>query len=361
LQSSSAATGLVIVLVGQGALTVESALFIVLGSNIGTCVTAVIACIGATVNARRTALIHLSFNIIGTVIFTVLLIPFSSYLINVLQALFDNPQMQIAWFHVLFNVTTTIVLLPCVNLLVKMASTVIRDKSDASAEERKLKYVDERLLKTPQIDMMQVKKEMDYMASLTKRNMDICFEAIYTGNESEGEELAENEEIIDFTNNTLTKFLINLSGSVDSADEKIIGSYFHVLNDLERIGDHAENFHEIGVGLKEQGLSFSERAIEDIKKLNEKIRRMFDIALNAFENRTSDELTELDALEEEIDDLKKKLSAEHFNRLAEAKCKVELSAWFFSTLSGIERVADHLVNVGFSIIDPTGDTDALSR
>jgi len=358
IQSSSAATGLVIIMVGGGALSVESALFIVLGTNIGTCVTAVIACIGATVNAKRTALIHLSFNIIGTIIFTVFLIPFSEYLVTALQTLFHNPQMQIAWFHVLFNITTTVILLPCVNLLVKMASALIKDKT-AKKEERKLRFVDERLLKTPQIAMIQVKSEIEYMASLAKKNTELCFDAIYTGSEAHGKELAENEEIIDFTNNTLTKFLISLSGAVDSADEKIIGSYFHVLNDLERIGDHAENFWEIGIGLKEQNLSFSDSAKNDIKKLNEKITLMFTYALDAFENRSTENLPALAKLEEEIDELKKKLSAEHFARLAESKCKVELSAWFFSTLSGIERVADHLVNVGYSIIDPTGDTDAL--
>ncbi|MBQ9116300.1 MAG: Na/Pi cotransporter family protein [Clostridia bacterium] len=360
IQSSSAATGLVIIMVGSGALTVESALFIVLGSNIGTCVTAVIACIGATVNAKRTALIHLSFNVLGTILFSILLIPFSGYLITALQSLFDNPQMQIAWFHVLFNVTTTLVLIPFINLLVKLASTVIKDKTEKTAE-RKLRFVDDRLLKTPQVAMLQVKQEIDYMAALARRNTDLCFETIYTGSEEHAAELSENEEIIDFTNNTLTKFLISLSGMVDSADEKVIGSYFHVLNDLERIGDHAENFFEIGIGLKEQSLSFSDAAKNDIRGMNEKIKLMFTYAIDAFENRSTEKLPELARLEEEIDELKKKLSAEHFARLAEAKCKVELSAWFFSTLSGIERVADHLVNVGYSIIDPTGDTDALKQ
>lgn len=360
IQSSSAATGLVIIMVGSGALTVESALFIVLGSNIGTCVTAVIACIGATVNAKRTALIHLSFNVLGTILFSILLIPFSGYLITALQSLFDNPQMQIAWFHVLFNVTTTLVLIPFINLLVKLASTVIKDKTEKTAE-RKLRFVDDRLLKTPQVAMLQVKQEIDYMAALARRNIDLCFETIYTGSDEHAAELSENEEIIDFTNNTLTKFLISLSGMVDSADEKVIGSYFHVLNDLERIGDHAENFFEIGIGLKEQSLSFSDAAKNDIRGMNEKIKLMFTYAIDAFENRSTEKLPELARLEEEIDELKKKLSAEHFARLAEAKCKVELSAWFFSTLSGIERVADHLVNVGYSIIDPTGDTDALKQ
>ena len=360
IQSSSAATGLVIIMVGSGALTVESALLILLGSNIGTCVTAVIACIGATVNAKRTALIHLSFNVLGTILFSILLIPFSGYLITALQSLFDNPQMQIAWFHVLFNVTTTLVLIPFINLLVKLASTVIKDKTEKTAE-RKLRFVDDRLLKTPQVAMLQVKQEIDYMAALARRNTDLCFETIYTGSEEHAAELSENEEIIDFTNNTLTKFLISLSGMVDSADEKVIGSYFHVLNDLERIGDHAENFFEIGIGLKEQSLAFSDAAKNDIRGMNEKIKLMFTYAIDAFENRSTEKLPELARLEEEIDELKKKLSAEHFARLAEAKCKVELSAWFFSTLSGIERVADHLVNVGYSIIDPTGDTDALKQ
>lgn len=354
IQSSSAATGIFITMVGAGALTVDTALFLVLGSNIGTCVTAALASIGASVNAKRTALIHLSFNVLGTIIFTIVLWPFKNVAVEILQTMLpNNPQMQLAWFHVIFNVVTTCILLPFVKQLVKFATFAIKEKPSAE-ESRQLKYVDERILKTPPIAMMQVKKEIEYMATLARENIESAFEAIYTGSDKNGKALYEKESVIDFTNHSLSKYLIKLSPLVSAGDEKKIGAYFHVLNDVERIGDHAENFHEIGVQMANEGLSFSEAAVAEIKSMHGKVLRMFEIASEAFDDTDSTRLAELTALENEVDGMKRELSANHFTRLAEGNCSVELSAYFFSTVAGLERVADHLINVGYSILNPTG-------
>ncbi|MBR2646157.1 MAG: Na/Pi cotransporter family protein [Clostridia bacterium] len=362
IQSSSAATGIFIAMVGTGALTIDNALFLVLGSNIGTCITAVIACMGAVVNAKRTALIHLTFNIIGTILFTAVIWLLNDEAVWVLQKIMPgNTQMQLAWFHVIFNVTTTIILLPFIKQLVAFATKVIRDKAPKADEEGQLKYVDERLLKTPPVAVMQTKKEVDYMATLAKENFGKAFEAIFGDTEKYAADIYANEKIIDFTNNSVTKYLIKLSPLVDGADERKIGAYFHVLNDLERIGDHAENFHEIGTQMKNEGLAFSAGAIEELKEMQGKVCRMFEIAVEAFESGESDGLDELTALENEVDGLKRTLSARHYARLAEGSCKIELSAYFSSTVAGLERVADHLVNVGYSVLDPTGSQTAAWR
>lgn len=354
IQSSSAATGIFITMVGVGALTVENALFLVLGSNIGTCVTAALASIGATVNAKRTALIHLAFNVIGSIAFTIFLWIFKDLAVSLLQGMLpNNPQMQLAWFHVIFNVTTTLLLLPFIKQLVQFAKFVIPDKSKAE-ETRQFKYVDDRLLKTPPIAMMQVKKEIEYMISLARENIENSFEAIFTGSDKNGKEIYENESVIDFTNHGLSKYLIKLSPLVSAGDERVIGSYFHVLNDVERIGDHAENFHEIGVQMENESLRFSETALDEIKTMHEKVMRMFEIASEAFDGASSAHLNQLTALENEVDEMKRSLSANHFARLAEGSCKVEHSAYFFSTIAGLERVADHLINVGYSVLNPTG-------
>ncbi len=358
IQSSSAATGVVITMVGTGIMPLDLALFIILGANIGTCVTALLASVGANANSKRVALIHFTFNLMGTALFTALIWIFKEYAVDLLVSMFpgNDPmslQMRVSVFHVIFNVTTTCVLLPFTKHLVKFSCLVIKDKK-ASEEIRSLKYVDERLLTTPPIALMQVKKEMDYMLLLVERNMSLSFSAMETGALENGDEVRRNESIIDYTNGALTKFLIKLSANASQSDERIIGSYFHVLNDLERIGDHAENFYEIGEEMLSKKIEFSEKARGDIKKMREGITEMLNISKDAFENLNKERLPKLLVLENEIDKMKKELTASHFSRLAEGNCSMEVSPYYSSAIAGLERVADHLVNVGYSIINPIG-------
>ena len=355
LQSSSAATGLVIVMVGNGAIDVSSALFIILGSNIGTCVTAIIASIGTTTNAKRTAFIHLAFNVIGTIIFTIFIWIFTPYIVSFLDAIFpNNGEMQIALFHIIFNVTTTLLLLPFIKWLVRLAELVIREKKKESAPAFTLKYVDDRLITTPPIALMQVKKEVEYMASLANENLERSFDVIFLKDKTKIDKVYEVEEHINFMNNALTKYLIKLSSLVNSDEEKIIGSYFHVLNDIERIGDHAENFLEVGIKLIENNLSFSKEGEEEVKTMYSKVLAMYDLAIEGFDDVKKNHLKELDKYEQQLDDMKDDLSSSHFDRLADGKCSIEMGDMFYSIISGLERVGDHLVNVGYSIFNPTG-------
>ena len=358
IQSSSAATGVVITMVGAGVLPLHMALFIVLGANIGTCVTALLASIGANANSKRVALIHFTFNTIGTIIFTAIIWIFKDPIVNLLISVFpgEDPmslQMRVSLFHVIFNVSTTLCLLPFVKQLVKYSCMVIKDKKEIS-ETLSLKYVDDRLITTPPVALMQVKKEIDYMMSLVEENIKLSFAAMDTGSVKHGDEIAKNEVIIDFTNSELTKYLIKLSANVEASDEKQIGSYFHVLNDLERIGDHAENFHEIGVEMLNKNITFTDQARTGINNMRDTVISMFGISKHAFENSHKDELSGITKLEQNVDNMKRELIADHFNRLAEGNCSVEVSPYYSSVVVGLERVADHLVNVGYSIVNPTG-------
>ena len=256
-------------------------------------------------------------------------------------------------FHVIFNLTTTLILLPFVKQLVNYSCLVIKDKTE-DEEKLTLKYVDDRLLSTPPVALMQVKKEMDYMLGLVEENINLSFEAMKNGTLTDGDRIKDNERIIDFTNGELTKFLIKLSTGASQHDEKIIGSYFHVLNDLERIGDHAENFYEIGEEMHGKEISFSDTARADIKKMSEHVLSMLDIAKDAFENLNRKRLPKLTELENEVDDMKQDLTASHYSRLAEGNCSIEVSPYYSSAVLGLERVADHLVNVGYSIVNPVG-------
>ena len=359
LQSSSAATGVVITMVGTKVMSLDLALFIILGANIGTCVTALLASVGANANSKRVALIHFTFNVIGTILFTAIVWIFKEPILDLLISAFPGSdpmslQMRVSLFHVIFNVTTTCVLLPFVKQLVDYSCHVIKEKKH-SETAHSLKFIDDRLLTTPPVALMQVKKEMDYMLGLVEENITNSFSAMISGELSPGKTIAENEATIDFTNGALTKFLIKLSPNVDQRDESIIGSYFHVLNDLERIGDHAENFYEIAAEMEKKGIHFSQKAQSDIQTMCETILQMLAIATRAFDSLSESELPKLAMLEEETDAMKKSLTANHFARLAEGDCSIDVSPYYSSAIAGLERVADHLVNVGYSIVNPVGD------
>lgn len=358
IQSSSAATGIVITMVGAGVLPLDLALFIVLGANIGTCVTALLASVGANANSKRVALIHFTFNVIGTALFTALIWLFRDPIVNMLVSMFPGNdamslQMRVSTFHVIFNVTTTCLLLPFVKHLVNYSCAIIKDKKEEK-ETLSFKYVDDRLLAMPHVALAQVKKEIDYMFSLVEENTRLSFESMASGSTAYGEQIQKNEEIIDFTNSALTRFLIKLSMDVEESDENVIGSYFHVLNDLERIGDHAENFHEIGAEMTGRDITFSDTARKGIVEMRDTVLKMFTISKDAFENLNKAELSELTTLEESVDGMKKSLIAGHFARLTEGNCSIDVSPYYSSVIVGLERVADHLVNIGYSIVNPTG-------
>ena len=359
IQSSSAATGVVITMVGTAVLPLDLALFIILGANIGTCITALLASIGANANSKRVALIHFTFNFIGTALFTAIIWMFKDPMVNFLVSMFPGDdamslQMRVSAFHVIFNVTTTVALLPFVKQLVNYSCLVIKDQK-AEEEKMTFKYVDERLLTTPPIALMQVKKEIDYMFDLVEENTRLSLVAMNMGSSEHDKTIRNNEKIINFTNNALTKFLIELSTTnMDQSNERIIGSYFHVLNDLERIGDHAENLHEIGIEMIDKKIAFSDKARKEISGMYDNIMQMFAVSKETFETLNRDKLPKLAVLEENVDIQKKELIASHFTRLAEGNCHVDVSPYFSSVIVGLERMGDHLVNVGYSIVNPTG-------
>lgn len=360
IQSSSAATGVVITMVGTGVLGLDLALFIVLGANIGTCVTALLASVGGSANSKRVALIHFTFNSIGTALFAALIWIFREPVTDLLVSFFPGDdamslQMRVSAFHVIFNVSTTACLLPFVKQLVSFSKAVIHDKKDTAAQTHTLRFVDDHMLAMPTVAVAQVKQEIGYMLQLAQENIKLSFDAMLTGSDKDNETITENEAIIDFTNSALSNFLIKLSSSaLDASSEAAVGSYFHVLNDLERIGDHAVNFMEISQEMEQKSLKYSDAALSEVQTMCNEVLSMFAVARNAFETANYELLPELTAYENRVDDMKKELTAKHYTRLADGSCSVTHSPYYTSTVAGLERVADHLVNVGYSISNPTG-------
>lgn len=367
IQSSSAATGIVITLLGTGLLDPAPALFIVFGTNIGTCITAMLASIGTSTNAKRTAIIHLLFNVIGCLI---VMIPFVVLhyigkgavigdIMKILAFGSELPARQIANFHTIFNVLVTLMLLPFTKWLVYLAQKIVPDKKVKETTEIKsgtqLEYLDDLILKTPPIAVAQVKKEVTAMCNLARENLATSIDAIINQDENKVEVVKKNEERIDFLNREITKYLVKISTlNISANDEKFLGSLYHVVSDTERIGDYADNFAEYVNRMKQSNLAFSQDAIEDIQDMYSKVDLLFRDSIYAFENRDVNMLEEVTRREQSIDDMKSKMMDAHIERLNKGLCNAEIGSIYYSLASSLERVADHLTNVAFSIRSLTG-------
>ena len=350
IQSSSAATGLIITLVSQGVLSVDDGLYIVLGTNIGTCITAIIASIGTSTNAKRAALIHLTFNLIGTVIFSLLLVFLNKYFVRLLSVMAPNaPAMQIAYFHIFFNMITTLLLMPFIKKLTWFATIVIRDM-EYDEEVLKLYYIDDRILHTPPIAVAQVLKEVLNMAEMARQNLDRSFNALTTGNVAEKDKILREEQKINFINRGVARYLVKMASlSLPTTDEKLVGSLHHVISDIERIGDYAENFLEDAEQMKDGGVEFTEAAIGELKEMYGKVTEMYRRAIKIFEYRDLSGLSSVDDIENQIDEMKILFEHTHIERLNAGACTVESGSHFYAVISALERIADHLTNVAYSI------------
>ena len=355
LQSSSASIGITVAMVGTGALQFEHAVYLVLGATIGTVVTLLIATIGGNVNVKRTGFIVLVVRICAALVALAIYWPLHGFINDGFHAVFgDNNALAIATFHVIYNVIFMIAALPFVGLLEKISVKVIRDKEQEKMRAS-LKFIDNHLLNTPTIAMMQVKREILNMMQLAKGNLKLGYNRLVYQDNANDKELVETEDKIDYINNEITQFLINLTHNVSLNDEKVLGSYFHVVNDIERIGDHAYNFYESSLKMVDNDLAFSDTAKKEFDSMYTVIEQMFELTLVIFHDRSKESLKKLHDLENQTDELKNQLSSAHYERIQKKTCHVENSPFYTTLVSELERVADHLVNIGYSIVNPIGD------
>ena len=353
-QSSSATSGIAIAMVSGGALGFNNAIYIVLGGTIGTVITTLIATIGSNVNAKRTAIICLIIRIFTGFVALAIYWPLQNVLGNALLTAFGSEALAVAMFLVIYNVVFMLAILPFVELFEKLSIKLVKDKDEEKMKEA-LKYIDKHLLNTPSVAMMQVKKEIINMMQLSYSNVKLGFKRMLEQDATNDKVIIETEDKIDYINNKLTDFMIELTHTVSMEEEKILGSYFHVVNDVERIGDHAYNFYEASMKMVDNDLAFSDIAKQEFKEMFDVIEKMFDMSFMIFDNGTRVNLRKLHDLEDKTDELKNKLSSAHYERIQKHTCKMENSPFYTSLVSQLERVADHLVNVGYSIVNPTGD------
>ena len=348
MQSSSAITGLVIVMVQGNSMEMGSALFIVLGANIGTCVTALISTIGTSLNARRTGIIHLLFNCIGTVIFTIFIWILKKQVIDLLGKITDKRAMQIAWFHLFFNVITTIILLPLIKFLVFIACKIIKEKNGKIESKKPIKafkYINKRFLFAPDIAAEQIKKEIKNMAELAKKNLDRSICELLEQTSEHIEEIAAREDLIDFLNIETTKFLVKLTPSLNENTAEDVSKYYHLLNDIERIGDHAKIILDESREMKNKGIKFSQEAVDEFRKVYEIIEKLFDLSIKAFDNNTHKGIEDHSSFLEQFKTMEKEYIQNHFERLAKGKCSMELGSYYTSAFAHFNSICSHLGNI----------------
>lgn len=351
IQSSSAMTGIVITFVGSGIMPLSTSLFIVLGANIGTCVTAILAALGGTANTKRAAIIHLLFNVIGTVICYPVLRFFADPISGFFLILSGGePKMALAFFHLAFNLLTSVVMIPFVKQFVFIVEKIVPKKFDGD-EDHSMVYIDERILSTPTVAVGQIRKEISVMAELARENLAIAVKALFEQDVKAGATVDKNEQKIDFLTKGISSYLVQISGhKLTEHDEKEVGTMHHVIADLERIGDHAKNISGYTQELADKKLALTEAAIEELKEMYAAVEKMFPIAIKAYITQITSGLRDVTELENSVDNMKELYASHHIARLNMGECTVDTGAVFFNVLVDLERIADHLNNVAFSVL-----------
>ena len=348
MQSSSAMTGLIIVMVQSKTMDMSHALFIVLGANIGTCVTALISTIGTTVNARRTGIIHLLFNIFGTILFTIVTWCIEDYIVKLLGIITSKPAMQIAWFHVLFNVVTTLLLLPLINVLVFLSTKIIK-KANEDIHNKNIskgfKYINNRYLSTPEIAVLQIKKEIKNMIFLSKLNLEKSVEELCKQLNEFVEEINTREDLINFLSIETTKFLVKLAPKLDEETSEDVSYYFHLLNDIATIGDHAKKISDNSIEMRKKKIKFDKDEIEEIFEIKKISDKIFDLSIKIFENNSNKDMTNFSELLEESKNIQKEADQKHFEKLQNKEYNKEVSSFYISTFSHFESICSHLENI----------------
>ncbi len=359
IQSSSVMTSIALAMVVTGLIGLDQGIFLTMGSNIGSCVVAIIAGLTSGRNAKRTALIHLLFNCSGVIIFLtayyiMTLVSGGSYSFATLfEALFPGvPQTQLAMFHTFFNVATVCIILPMNNLMVKLVCKLIPDSVDIhDKSECKLKYVDENMLSTPPLAVNQTKKEIIWMSELAMENFDRSLNIITTMDFRERELFDKVEDEINFINRALVDFVVKLSDKtgLNEHDHIYLSTTFRSIRDIERIGDYAENIVEYADDLRQTGDTFSEDALNEIAQLKVLVHNLYDKAIAAYRTEDLTVMAEANVIEEQIDDFTKMMEDNHISRLSAGVCTPNVGAHYLELSSNTERIADHLINVAKSI------------
>ncbi len=357
VQSSSVMTSVAITMVVAGLINLSQGIYLTMGSNIGSCVVAIMAAASSGKNAKRTALIHLLFNVFGVVLFLAIgqimgiaskgALTFGS----IFQGLFPKaPQLQLAMFHSCFNIICSLAMLPLTDKLVGLVTKLIPEQEEEDPDAPKLYYISDHLLNTPVIALQQLKNEIFNMAGIAMHNYHLALDMFATQNMKEEDLFMKNENELNFLNKELQEYLAKLSGTViNEEDAQFMARSFHVINDLERIGDYAVNIVQYTREMIEMGGKISDTAQHEIAELRKAVDDLYERSLWTYTESDMRTLGEAKVLEERVDDITDDMSQKHIERAQSGKCEIAIGAYYLSLISDSERIADHIYNMAKSI------------
>jgi len=352
IQSSSVTVSIVLLLANQDLLPLPITLYIILGCNIGACATAMLASMTGKKDAKRAALIHLLFNIIGTVIIYIALFVAGDQIVDLIKSISADNGRFVANAHTLIKIAQVIMLFPFTGWLVKMTYLIVpgEDQKVGYRESYQLKYIGDKVVFNPATAVVEVVKELERMASLAEENLNRAMNALITLDEEDIEEVYEVEKNINFLNHAITDYLVKINQTtLPIEDLNSLGALFHVVNDIERIGDHAENVADAARQRKEEGVSISKEAQKELGDMLEMVNKIIRYAVEMFAKSDETHMQEIITLEDQVDEKERELQKKHVERLTKGECSPEAGMIFSDIVSGLERVADHATNIAFAI------------
>lgn len=353
IQSSSVTVSIVLLLVSQGLLELPICFYIILGCNIGSCGTAILASLSGKKEAKRAAMIHFLFNVIGTaILYIILKIAMEPILNAIIDVSGGNAGRCVANAHTIFKVFQVIILFPFSNLIVKLTYLLVpgEDVKVGYRANFQLKYIGEKVIFNPATAVVEVINELERMASLAGENLNRAMNALITLDEEDIQEVYQVEENINFLNHAITDYLVKINQTtLPIEDLKSIGALFHVVNDIERIGDHAENVADAARQRKETGVVISKAAQHELGEMLDMVNKIIQYSVEIFANGNEQHLREVEALEDAVDAKEKELQKAHIDRLTKNECSPEAGMIFSDIVSGLERVADHATNIAFAV------------
>lgn len=352
IQSSSVTVSIVLLLANQDLLPLPITLYIILGCNIGACATAMLASMTGKKDAKRAALIHLLFNIIGTVIIYIALFVAGDQIVELIKSISADNGRFVANAHTLIKIVQVIMLFPFTGWLVKMTYLIVpgEDQKVGYRESYQLKYIGDKVVFNPATAVVEVVKELERMASLAEENLNRAMNALITLDEEDIEEVYEVEKNINFLNHAITDYLVKINQTtLPIEDLNSLGALFHVVNDIERIGDHAENVADAARQRKEEGVSISKEAQKELGDMLEMVNKIIRYAVEMFAKSDETHMQEIITLEDQVDEKERELQKKHVERLTKGECSPEAGMIFSDIVSGLERVADHATNIAFAI------------
>ena len=352
IQSSSVTVSIVQLRANQDLLPLPITLYIILGCNIGACATAMLASMTGKKDAKRAALIHLLFNIIGTVIIYIALFVAGDQIVELIKSISADNGRFVANAHTLIKIAQVIMLFPFTGWLVKMTYLIVpgEDQKVGYRESYQLKYIGDKVVFNPATAVVEVVKELERMASLAEENLNRAMNALITLDEEDIEEVYEVEKNINFLNHAITDYLVKINQTtLPIEDLNSLGALFHVVNDIERIGDHAENVADAARQRKEEGVSISKEAQKELGDMLEMVNKIIRYAVEMFAKSDETHMQEIITLEDQVDEKERELQKKHVERLTKGECSPEAGMIFSDIVSGLERVADHATNIAFAI------------